>query len=102
MIFTARASVPEGCTECMIILKQTFHPGWRITVDGTSVTPIITFPFFIGIPVAAGTHEIVAAYQPSAIKVLLLGAEFLTVIALVIWFLARKLGIDKKALHIPH
>ncbi len=102
MIFTARASVPDGCTECMVILKQTFHPGWRITVDGKSVTPIITFPFFIGIPVSAGTHEIVAAYQPSAIKVVLIWIEFLTVIALVIWFIARKLGIDKKAVHIPH
>jgi hypothetical protein len=102
MIFTARASVPDGCTECLVILKQTYHPNWRVTVDGKSVSPIIVFPFFIGIPVSAGTHEIVASYQPSSMKVFLIWVEFLVLISLLIWFLTRKLGIDKKAIHISH
>lgn len=102
MIFTARVSVPTNCTECMVILKQTYHPNWHITVDGQTVTPIITFPFFIGIPVLAGTHTIMAAYQPSTSKVFLLWIEFLVLLSLLVWFLARKLGVDKKASHISH
>ncbi|MCX6793606.1 MAG: YfhO family protein [Candidatus Gottesmanbacteria bacterium] len=96
MIFSAKVSVPDGCTECMVILKQTYHPNWRVTVDGKSVPPIIVFPFFIGIPVNEGTHQIVAAYQPSSTKVFLLWTEFLGLISLFIWFLAKKLENDKK------
>ncbi|MCX6791722.1 MAG: YfhO family protein [Candidatus Gottesmanbacteria bacterium] len=102
MIFKATVNVKEDCTECMVILKQTYHPNWRVTVDRKSVTPIIVFPFFIGIPVDTGTHQIVAAYQPSSIKIFLLWVEFLVLISLGIWFFLRKLGIDKKAIHISH
>jgi hypothetical protein len=102
MIFSTHVKVADGCTDCMVILKQTYHPNWRVTVDGKPVQPIITFPFFIGIPVTAGTHQIVASYQPSSIKVFLLWVELLVIISLGIWFLARKLGIDKKPIHISH
>ncbi len=102
MIFTARVSVPEHCTQCLVILKQTYHPDWHITVDGEVVAPIITFPFFIGIPVTAGTHTIVASYQPSTLKVFLLWTEFLLLISLLVWFVLKKLGVDKKATNISH
>jgi len=102
MVFTTKVHVPAGCTECMVILKQTFHPNWRVTVDGKQVTPIITFPFFIGIPVTAGNHTIIASYEPSKLKIILLSLSLTTLTALIIWFLARKLGIDKKAINISH
>ena len=90
MIFRATVEVKDGCTECFVILKQTFHPNWQVTVDGKPVKPIITFPFFIGIPVTVGTHSIVASYQPSRLKVVLLGLEFLAVITGGIVLLTRK------------
>lgn len=81
MIFSAKVTVPKNCTECLVILKQSYHPDWRVTVDGNSITPIITFPFFIGIPVSAGTHTIVASYEPSGLKVGLLILTGLSLIA---------------------
>jgi hypothetical protein len=72
MTFKTRVQVDKGCIECLVVLKQTYHPGWRTWVDGHRVTPITVFPFFIGIPVSEGTHEIVAAYEPSSLKVGLL------------------------------
>lgn len=87
MIFSAKAQVPANCTECLVILKQSYHPDWRITVDGKSVTPIITFPFYIGIPVSEGNHTIVAKYEPSGLKVVLL---VLTGISLIAGFIFRK------------
>jgi hypothetical protein len=102
MIFTSHVSVPDGCTECMIILKQTYHPNWRVTVDGKSITPIIVFPFFIGIPATAGNHTIVASYEPSRLKIAFLSLSLITLISLIIWYFFRKLGIDKKAIHISH
>lgn len=101
MVFTTRASVPEGCTECLVILKQTYHPNWRVTVDGEHVESIIVFPFFIGIPVSTGTHTIVASYEPSRVKVILLVLPLITLIPL-IPLIFKKLGIDKKPLHTPH
>lgn len=94
MVFTAKATVPSNCTECLVILKETYHPDWRVTVDGNSVTSIITFPFFIGIPVTAGTHIITAAYAPPLLKVILIGIEIFVGIAIIplsIWVVRGKL-----------
>lgn len=91
MIFKTKVEVGTKCTECIVVLKETFHPSWRVTVDGKSVTPFIVFPFFIGIPVTAGTHEIVAWYQPSTLKVGLLWVTILTVIlSAYLFFYKRK------------
>jgi hypothetical protein len=81
MTFKTTVEVGAKCTECIVVLKETFHPSWRVTVDGKSVTPFIVFPFFIGIPVTAGTHTIVAWYEPSTLKVGLLWITILTVLA---------------------
>ncbi len=97
MIFTANVSIPENCTECVVILKQTYHPNWRVTVDGKRVRPIITFPFFIGIPVPAGQHAIVASYEPSRAKVGLLIVEIITIMGI-----GLKMGIDKQRRNAAH
>ncbi len=81
MIFKTNVEVGKNCRECLVILKQTFHPNWRTWVDGKAVKPIIVFPFFVGIPVGPGTHEIVVAYQPSTLKTMLLAVTFATVAA---------------------
>jgi hypothetical protein len=102
MVFSTHVKVADGCTECMIILKQTYHPNWRVMVDGKPRAAIITFPFYIGIPVNAGTHTIVASYEPSRLRVILLWIYLITFISLLLLFVVRKLGIDKKAIHISH
>ncbi len=76
MIFKTKVNVGRDCTECFVILKHTYHPSWRATVDGKPVKTTILFPFFIGVPVSTeGTHEIVVSYEPSRLKVLLLVVE---------------------------
>jgi len=73
MVFTARVSVPPGCTECILILKQSFHPSWLATIDGKPTSTFPVFPFFTAIKLdAAGTHDVVFAYRPSTLKVALL------------------------------
>lgn len=90
MIFKTTVKVKNGCIECMVILKQTYHPNWQVTVDGKTVNPIITFPFFIGIPVSAGTHEIIASYEPSRLKVFLLVITGIILIGIIIFVLKRR------------
>lgn len=90
-IFKATVKVEKGCNNCYAILKQSYHPNWKATVDGKSVTPIITFPFFIGIPLAtSGTHEIVVWYQPSDLKVLLLITSIFSTLALLGYWVYKK------------
>lgn len=83
MVFKASASVDNNCTECLIVLRQTYHPNWQVTIDGKPVKAIAVFPFFTAIPLTSeGTHEIVFSYQPSMLKVLLITIEGATLILL--------------------
>ncbi len=76
MIFKAKVEVPKDCVECLLVLKQTYHPNWKATVDGREVKPINVFPFFLAVPLSqAGTHEVIFSYQPSRLKVILLIIE---------------------------
>ena len=73
MVFKAKVEVKEDCKECIVILKQTFHPSWRATIDGKPVEPITAFPSFTAVKLeSAGTHEVIFSYQPSGIKIALL------------------------------
>lgn len=96
MIFTAAVSAPPHCPDCMVILKQTYHPNWHVTVDGKPVVPMIVFPFYLAIPIPEGTHTVVFSYEPSILKLVLLAAESIGIIVLVGMVILRKLGIDKK------
>jgi hypothetical protein len=84
MTLKTTVEVGNPCEECIVVLKETFHPGWKLWVDGRRVTPFITFPFFIGIPVAPGTHTIIASYEPSTLKVGLLVLTLITIVGIIL------------------
>ncbi len=84
MIFTTTVDVPEHCTECIVVLKQSFHPNWRATIDGELVEPFTVFPFYLAVSVPAGTHDVVFSYEPSRLKVMLLTLEFFAIGVLLI------------------
>lgn len=70
MIFKTKVRIPDNCTECMVVLKQTYHPNWTATVDGKSAKTIITFPFHIGVPLSEpGDHEVILSYKPHPAKI---------------------------------
>ncbi len=69
MKFQATVEVPQGCTECLVILRQSAHPGWQATVDGKPTSLLTVFPFYSAIHLdAPGTHEITFTYRPSYLK----------------------------------
>ncbi len=67
-------------TECQhpstLVLKMTYHPNWRVTIDGRETRPFMLSPSFIGVEVPGGLHAIRAEYRSPTYKVtlLLLGA----------------------------
>lgn len=72
-----------------LALKVTYHPNWRVTVDGREVKPFMLSPSFIGLDVPAGSHQIRAEYRSPTYKTVLLllaGFILLATIWLRRWF----------------
>ena len=86
--YTTRVTVDQNCTDCFVVFKATYHPNWKVYVDGNKAEKMIVFPFFIGIPITTGTHTVEAKYETSNVKVLLLGCALLFV---ALWISRRKL-----------
>ncbi len=84
MIFTTKVDVPENCQECIVVLKQSFHPNWRATIDGKPATTFTVFPFYLAVQIPSGTHEVVFSYEPSRLKVVLLVVTLTTILVLFI------------------
>ena len=66
----------ECATAATVAIKTTFHPNWRVTVDGSETPIFMLSPSFIGLELPAGSHRITAEYRGSPIKppLLILGA----------------------------
>ncbi len=59
---------------CWLMLKSTYHPGWRATVDGKPVETEMLAPSFVGLAVESGRHQAVLTYEPGALRLWLLAA----------------------------
>ena len=54
-----------------MILKVTYHPYWRATVDGVPAAVTRVFPGFMAIRLDPGKHQVSFEYGPPAWKKLL-------------------------------
>jgi hypothetical protein len=73
----ARFDVVARCDAAStMVLKVTFHPNWRVTVDGAETATFMASPSYLAFALPAGEHFIVAEYRSTPIKapLLVLGA----------------------------
>lgn len=85
-VLPGRIDLRVECREAAtLILKMTYHPNWRITVDGRPVRPFMVSPSFIGVNVPAGLHQLRAEYRSPLYKTALLLLGACTLLA-AIWF----------------
>ncbi len=73
--------VLAGCeSAATLVLKITYHPNWRVTVDDRVVETFMVSPGFIGLELPAGQHFVTARYVSTPLKtpLLLVGALTLT------------------------
>ncbi|KKP37573.1 MAG: hypothetical protein UR23_C0002G0003 [Candidatus Roizmanbacteria bacterium GW2011_GWA2_32_13] len=71
--YYANFQLKNQCNNCILILKQTFHPNWKIYINGEKKIAFPIFPFYIGVPLnKPGNYKIEAIYQPSILKNFLL------------------------------
>lgn len=72
----ARIEVTVSCPEqAVLVFKTTFHPDWRITVDGVVRQSFMVSPSYLAVALPPGRHVVSADYQatPSRTPLLILG-----------------------------
>ncbi|WP_309671498.1 YfhO family protein [Gemmatimonas sp.] len=67
-----------------LIIKTTYHPNWRVTVDGRPVSTYMVSPVFIGIDLPAGQHTIAARYTMATTKWMLLGMGLVVLVGVLV------------------
>ena len=64
---------------------MTWHPNWKVFVDGQPRDTAMLSPGFIGVPVPAGRHTLLFRYQPGNWKLWTALAGALAVLLLAFW-----------------
>jgi hypothetical protein len=72
----------EANRPAVVMLKTTFEPRWRVTVDGVEVPPQMIAPSFVARTVPAGRHSIEFRYVPFPAYPQLLALGLLTLAGL--------------------
>lgn len=70
----------------LVVLGDTYYPGWRATVDGAPAPIVATNHLFRGVPAPAGKHRVRFAYRPTSVVA---GAATSVAALLLILWLAR-------------
>ena len=92
----------EVVRDSLLMLKATYHPNWRATVDGVKTDTVMLMPSFVGVQLPPGVHKVRLEYRPRRLRVILLGLGLLALpliafgekrgTALSSWFTLRVMG----------
>ena len=81
----ARITFDASCaTSSPLVVKITYHPNWRVTVDGAEVPTFMASPSYLAFTLPAGRHAVVAEYRSAPLKAPLLAVGALTIAALAV------------------
>jgi hypothetical protein len=69
----------------LVVLKVTYNPNWRVTVDDAPVQAFMVSPGFIGFEAPPGQHFVTAQYVSTPVKTPLLGLGMLTIVGLIVF-----------------
>ena len=64
--------------DSMLLLKATYHPNWRATVDGVKTDTVKLITSFVGVRLPPGEHKVRIEYRPRRLRTVLLGLGLLT------------------------
>ncbi|MQF94864.1 MAG: YfhO family protein [SAR202 cluster bacterium] len=73
--------------ENVLLLKASYHPNWRATVDGRDADTLMLMPGFVGVELSPGEHQVLLEYKPRPLRavLLVLGLLLLPAIAVAEW-----------------
>ena len=82
---SSRFDFITSCTSAAtLVVKETYHPNWRATVDGQPVATIMLSPSYIGLNVPPGDHFVTLEYRSTPLKTPLFALGALVLLALVL------------------
>ena len=64
--------------ESLLMLKATYHPNWRATINGVTTDTVMLMPSFVGVRLPPGDHQVRMEYRPRRLRVALLGLGLFT------------------------
>ena len=70
--------------ESVLLLKASYHPNWKATVDGVDSDTMMLMPSFVGIELPPGGHHVRIEYQPRRLRAVLLVFGLLILVAVAI------------------
>ena len=75
-------AVVRCASAATLVLNMTYHPNWRVTVDGAATETFMVSPSMVGINVPAGRHTVIADYRSTPMKapLLIVGGIVLAVV----------------------
>ena len=59
----------EAARPSYVLFKMTWHPNWKVYIDGAPASTVMLSPGFLGASVTAGRHRIVCRYESGGLKV---------------------------------
>ena len=74
--------------DSLLMLKATYHPNWRATVDGVKTDTVMLMPSFVGVQLTPGKHQVRIEYPFRRLRMILLGLGLLTLP--MIWIVEKK------------
>lgn len=77
--YTARI---DAAREIWLLLKATYHPGWRATVDGVAAPTVMLMPSYVGVKVGPGQHDVRLEYRQEPLRIWLLALGLATLAAI--------------------
>ena len=81
----ARLEVLARCDSASaMVIKVTYHPNWRVSVDGAEASTFMASPSYLAFALPAGEHFIVAEYRSTPMKAPLLALGGLVLAASVL------------------
>jgi hypothetical protein len=69
-----------------LIFRMTYHPKWKLLVDGQPVKTFMVTPGFLAAQVPVGHHHVKASYEPGSARTWVALAGFLIVAGLLVIF----------------
>jgi hypothetical protein len=51
----------------LLVLSESYHSGWKVTVDGSPATAHRVYGDLLGCPIAPGVHQIEWRFQPHSV-----------------------------------
>ncbi len=54
----------DAVRNAYVVFRMTYHPSWKVLVDGRPVRTAMVTPGFLAAPIPAGRHHILCSYHP--------------------------------------